>query len=363
MNIRRELQIGTQHMTTKGMITIVNHYEENGVIYTTYSLNGVEITKKHSDVYKNVYYYIRKTNGTIPTRGMSSRRTRAAVEETIIELTYNRQLKFGVELEVTVPDKRELIEKLEAKGIAIKTPYASSTHAVVENAWKIVYDGSINAGRGYEGCEIVSPPSYNFNELKIVCDVLEEVGAKVNSSCGLHVHHDIKDLKRKQIIRIYNFYNKFEKYIDMIHKASRKNNRYAKSISGIIDRVNNSETRNELLRNVAGQGVSNSHYYGIRYYKINLRSFLYYGTIEFRQHAGTIKFEEISNWINFTHKIVERGLEIDNDVQYPTIQQEMEWGTTPAKAFEEMYKELHIENTIVAKYIEKKTKRKRNAAA
>lgn len=365
MNIRAELQIGNKHMTTKGEIEIVDNFISEGIIYTTYLLNGERITKKHSDVYKNIYYYIRKTNGQLPTRqrGMSS--TRRTVQAAVNEIEYNRQLKFGIELEMLVPDKHELARKLESAGIPIQLPGGHGTHRVLENSWKIVYDGSIERSSGtygWDGVELVSPPSGNFEQLKIVCEVLKEVGAKANASCGFHVHHDISELKRKQIIRIYNFYNKYETYIDMIHKASRANNRFAKPVGNIIDRVNRCSTKSELLSEVAGQGRG-GYYNNIRYYKINLRSFLYYGTIEFRQHAGTVSYEEITNWINFTHKIVERGLEIENDIVYPEYDERRQWSENNKLAFESMFKELHVENTTLSKYIEKKTKRKMNRAA
>lgn len=363
MNIRTELQIGTKHMTTKGEIEILSHEIIDGIIFTTYKLNNEIITKKHTDVYKNIYYYIRKTNGTLPTRGMSSRRTRNIVQETVNEIQYNRQLKFGIELEMLVPNKYELMRELESAGVPVENPGGHATHRVIENAWKVVYDGSIertSTTRGYDGVELVSPPSTNFEQLKIVCKVLEKVGAKTNASCGFHVHHDISELKRKQIIRIYNFYNKYETYIDMIHKKTRVNNRFAKSISYIINRVNNCNTKTELLNEIAGSGRG-GYYNNVRYYKINLRSFLYYGTIEFRQHAGTVSYDEITNWINFTHKIVERGLEVDNDVVYPTNEEKQQWEQDKKVALKAMYEELHVENTTLSKYIDKKANKRRAA--
>lgn len=352
MNIRQGLEIGTRHMTTKGEITIINHYMENDTIYTTYILNDVEYTKKHSDVYKNIYYYLRKTNGTLPQRGMSSRRTRRIVAETLNEVEYARPLKFGIELELCVRNKQELREELENAGVNVDSD-SSDTHRVRQNAWKMVYDGSINSPSGYRGVELVSPPSCNFDDIKKVCDVLKKVGAKANSSCGFHVHHDIHEYKRKQIMRIYNFYNKFEKMIDKMHKSSRANNEYAKPVSRIIDRVNSSETKDQLLREVAGKG-SSRYYNNIRYYKINLRSYLYYGTIEFRQAAGTIKYDEIVNWIDFTHKIIERGLEIGNDVVYPTTEESMQWENNPQSMQDALFNELHINNTRISKHLTKR---------
>ncbi|WP_228636020.1 amidoligase family protein [Clostridium perfringens] len=261
------------------------------------------------------------------------------------DFKFNRDLKFGVEIEVTVRSESELVRKLEERGI--KVVDVNNTHEVVENGWKIVYDGSVEGYGGYRGVEIVSPPSSDIDELQIVCEVLQEVEAKVNSSCGLHVHHDINDLKRKQIMRVYNFYNKYEKAINLMFTKKRIENRYCRPVSRIIDKVNNCDTKHELLRDIAGKGRG-GYYNNCRYYTVNLRSYLYYGTIEFRQHNGTINIDEIASWIAFTHKIVERGLQIGNDIVYNV------GSLSKKELYNEMMKEVNLENTLIDKNMREK---------
>lgn len=266
-------------------------------------------------------------------------------DENLRDFNFNRDLKFGVEIEVTVRSESELVRKLEERGINVVD--VDNTHEVVENGWKIVYDGSVEGYGGYRGIEIVSPPSNNLDELKMVCEVLHEVEARVNSSCGLHVHHDINDLKRKQIMRVYNFYNKYEKAINLMFTKKRIENRFCRPVSRIINKVNNCDTKHELLRDIAGKGRG-SYYNSCRYYTVNLRSYLYYGTIEFRQHNGTIDFNEMASWIAFTHKIVERGLQIGNDIVYNVN------SLGSRDLYNEMMKEVNLENTVVDKSIREK---------
>lgn len=278
--------------------------------------------------------------------------TRELVSSSSLSLT--RNLKFGMELELTVPSRSLLERKLTERGITVVTP--SSTHEVV-SGWKIVSDSSIRVRtRGYQGCELVSPPSTNFDELKIVCEVLKEIDAKVNSSCGLHIHHDISDLKRRQIMRVYNFYNKYEEVINYSMPANRVDNRYCKPVSTIINKVNSCETKQQLLKEIAGQG-SRLYYSNCRYYTLNLRSFLYYGTIEFRQGFATIDFDTISSWILFTHKIIERALEIENDIEYNVESLDIN------NKFSEMIKELKIDNTSVEKNMKNRFKKYKRRAA
>ncbi|HAU85100.1 MAG TPA: hypothetical protein DCW90_06255 [Lachnospiraceae bacterium] len=343
MRITKRFEIGSQHLMAKGTLKVKSYFEENDILYMVYTLNEdpTEYTNKYVNVISIIYKW-QKKNGI----------TSATTVEEFVELTLTRSLKFGLEMELTVPSKELLRTKLIEAGVRVSNP--SSTHEVVVG-WKLVYDGSIQTSRGYEGVELVAPPSTNFDELEIVCKVLNEIGAKVNNSCGLHVHHEIADFKRQQILRMYNFYSKYEEVINSFMPASRLNNRYCQPVSRIIDKVNNCPTKEKLLKDIAGKGAR-GYYDSCRYYTMNLRSYLYYGTIEFRQHAGSTNFEEISNWILFTHKILERGLEIGNNVQ------PLDSSITTKKAkYEELKKELKIERTKLAKHFENRLKKARVA--
>lgn len=354
MKINAKFVDGSRHMTTKGEIIVLSHNYVAEIPYLTiqYVSSGLTVNRKYTDVYKNVYYYERKNKAQEITTCMSP------TARNIIE--YKRPLKFGIELEINVPNKGEFIDELREAGIPVNT--SCDTHSVVRDAWKVVYDSSISSNYGWDGCELVSPPSTDFEQIKTVCEIMKKVRAKVNSSCGFHVHHEIKELKRKQIMRIYNFYNKYEKYINYFHKASRDDNRYSQSIYEIIDRVNSCETKSELLSRIAGRGRG-GYYNNVRYYKINLRSFIYYGTIEFRHHGGTVKFDDIYSWVNFTHKIIERALEIGHDIEEATSEQRNKWIENPRTAYDDMFEEIHLSNTQVSKYLMKKASKRTNIAA
>lgn len=338
MRNAQRFEIGSQHLMAKGTLKVKNYFEENGILYMVYTLN--EDPTEHTNKYVNVIsiiYKWQKKNGITNARNLSQ----------FVELTLKRSLKFGVEMELLVPDNISLIEKLEEAGVKVTIP--NSTHEVV-NGWKIVRDASIRATRGYEGVELVAPPSTNFDDLAKVCKVLKEIKAKVNSSCGLHVHHDISDLKRRQIMRVYNFYNKYSKVINSMMPKHRITNRYCRPVASIINRVNNCETKEDLLVKIAGKG-SRMYYNSCRYYVLNLRSFLYYGTIEFRQGFASIDFDIISNWILFTHKIIERALEIENDVVYNIDELSMQ------ESFDEMIKEIKVERTKLEENLKNRLKK------
>jgi len=348
MNYASRFEIGTEHTMAKGTLKVQRYFEENEILYMVYTLNNdpTEYTNKYVNVISIVYKYQKRT-------GLTQART---IEE-FVQLELVRPLKYGVEMELVSPiNSAQLASKLEAKGIKVVSP--NSTHQVV-NGWKLVYDGSISAPSGYTGIELVSPPSTDLKDLEKVCEVLNEVGVKTNNSCGLHVHHDINELKRQQIIRIYEFYNKYENLINDFVSKSRVGNRFCKPVSSLIEKVRTCDTKEQLLSRIAGKGAR-SYYDNCRYYTLNLRSYLYYGTIEFRQGHGSTDFETISNWILFTHRIIERSLQVGNNIEAPTQEQLNSWNTK-SNMLKDMSKELNIERTKLEKNLKDRLQKRRIA--
>ena len=122
--------------------------------------------------------------------------------------------------------------------------------------------------------------------------------------CGLHVHHDINDYTVKQIANIFALYIKLEKTLDTFVPNSRRanNNAYCYSLfrgttqQTILDKLKAVNSIEDIER-----------IWDTRYLKVNFQSYVKYGTIEFRQHSGTIEFEKMYNWILLTQQMVEAG--------------------------------------------------------
>ena len=201
------------------------------------------------------------------------------------------KLRFtiGVEIECFNLNRQAVMSVLESKGIkAYSTGYNhkdSTTH------YKLGSDDSID---GPMGCEVVSPILKNLKSLKEVCEVITEAGARVNRSCGLHVHFGAARFTEAQWRRIILNYAAIEKVIDSFMPESRRgdNNRYCQSI----------EAPSMCLSNVANgmgiRGLQSAFNYD-RYYKVNLMAYNNHKTIEFRQHSGTTEYTKIKNWIDF----------------------------------------------------------------
>lgn len=211
----------------------------------------------------------------------------------------NNNRKFGIEIEGFGLTREELITGLTRKGIEVKSE--GYNHSIRPH-WKIVYDASIRADKGFE---IVSPPlkgENGINQVRIVAETIEELGGQVNRSCGLHIHHDVNDFTLDHFKNIYSLYHRFENTIDEIMPVSRRgnNNTFCKSIQGKMEELKDANSLEEIRR-----------IFQSRYYKLNVQSFWRHGTIEFRQHSGTVNAEKIINWILLTQLMVERSISGD----------------------------------------------------
>lgn len=216
---------------------------------------------------------------------------------TVPAATAEAALRFtiGVEIECFNLNKSVVLEALRAKRVkAIETGY---NHTDYKDTYKLGYDGSID---GSEGCEVVSPVLNNLNSLKKVCKVINEAGAQVNRSCGLHVHFGAESFTIAQWVRIIRNYAALEGIIDSFMPMSRRgdNNRYCKSITCAAINVIGAHTMSDI------QGAFRRD----RYHKVNVMAYNGHKTIEFRHHSGTTDFTKIENWINFLRGLLEYSI-------------------------------------------------------
>jgi hypothetical protein len=227
------------------------------------------------------------------------------------EFSFNRS--FGIELETYGVTRDRLITAFANEGITlVGEEYNHSTRS----HWKIVRDGSI---QGDNGNEIVSPVLFGLdgiNQIKKVTIALNKAGAKVNNSCGFHVHFGITDLTIDNIKNLAKSHIEIESSFDSIVPSSRRknNNSYCKSLTSIatnktlaISKINAANTINEFV-----SVMSN------RYVKMNFQSYTRQGTVEFRQHSGTTTFSKIKNWILICARIIEytKANGFTNDINF-----------------------------------------------
>jgi hypothetical protein len=229
---------------------------------------------------QNVYAKMQNPNRTNTTQVLS-----------FVPSTFNK--KFGIEIESYAVPKNKLLQALRLAGINVEDEaYNHNTRP----HWKIVSDSSINGDNTFE---LVSPPlqgQSGLDEVKIVSQVLTRLGAKINKTCGMHVHFEAINFDLQQWKNIFINYANLETTIDDFMPQSRRANnaKYCQSIIKYKTAIANATAITDFKNIMTG-----------RYYKINPQSFSRHKTIEFRQHCGTIEFEKIEKWILFLHNLID----------------------------------------------------------
>lgn len=204
-------------------------------------------------------------------------------------------LTFGVEIECYNFTRDMLIDNAVRKGLYVRSEGYNHED---KHYFKIVRDGSLT---GENTQEVVSPilkGDKGLNSLQILCSALSEVNAKVNVSCGLHIHIGAANMKDAHYIRIVRNYQKIEKVIDTFMPESRRgnNSRWRRSLQD-----------KDFAFCTTKRDVRCAMSFD-RYFKVNAEAYDRHRTIEFRQHSGTTDYVKISNWILFLAKLVEYSL-------------------------------------------------------
>ena len=192
--------------------------------------------------------------------------------------------------------------------------------------WKVITDSSVNSRNHSYGLEIVSPILKGKKDLKMLAKILDFMEANenfdVNRTCGIHVHVDVNDATANQIANCVKLYSKQSEYIDAILQPSRR----ADGSNGIqwarnaYDRMGFERGDNTSLWNVIDTELSRYEgestlstinclcsAMGGRYNSVNLNAYRKYGTVEYRQHGGSLNAEKVCNWVVFVTNLTDRA--------------------------------------------------------
>jgi hypothetical protein len=107
-----------------------------------------------------------------------------------------------------------------------------------------------------------------------VCRILRSVNARVNNTCGLHMHLDMRGKNDEQRKEVYRNLYYLQDMMTKVVESSRRHNSYC--------RLNDTKYLAEAMRN--------------RYSAINATALRKYGTLEVRLHHGTISARDLSHW-------------------------------------------------------------------
>lgn len=200
-------------------------------------------------------------------------------------MEFNQTRPYGVEIEGVGVDRQALATALNAAGISAAVE--GYGHQGV-SYWKVTTDASVQ-GRG--GFELVSPKLYGqagLDDIRKAVKAIKEVGGRINSSCGLHVHHSAQGMSTRQLKMVSHFYSSLFQAFDGIFSLSRHHSQWC----ALADPQEVNRLTASNLRMIS------------RYQAVNLTAYLRHGTIEFRQHQGTLNALKITSWVVFTQQFM-----------------------------------------------------------
>jgi hypothetical protein len=210
---------------------------------------------------------------------------------------------FGVEFEVIMPDDvthARLAELLTAAGVETRSEFYG--HAT-RSYWKVVTDGSL--GDYSRGAEVVSPiltGEEGLEQVRKIARALKLSGCKVNERCGLHVHVGARGRPVEFFKGLMRVYQTFERTaIDSVVSFSRRESRniYCRALNvseralGLVSHIEDfaSSPWNQASR------YTKLNIFGHRGQANNAGAYWRHGTVEFRQHQGTVDADKASMWV------------------------------------------------------------------
>lgn len=237
--------------------------------------------------------------------------------------------RFGIEIEMTGLTRKRASEIVamhfesvsEYEGGSYRSYSVKDTEG---RKWKVVYDSSITPQIGSRRIsdidykvELVSPIC-RYDDIEDIQQIVRKLRkdghAKVNDSCGIHIHVDASPHDARSLRNITNImYSKEELIYKALQVQVARERRYCQKVEeSFIQKLNKSKPKDlNKLKSLWYNGDiyrSRSHYDNSRYHTLNLHSVFQKGTIEFRLFNGTLHAGEIKSYIQFCLAISHQAL-------------------------------------------------------
>jgi len=215
-----------------------------------------------------------------------------------------KTIRFGIEIE-TIGLRREEAANAIKSVVGGTVRHAGGGYDTWEciapdgRVWKAMRDSSLSDS--CRNAEVVSP-ILRYEDIETLQEIVRAVrkaGAKVDQSCGIHIHLDGARFDAAAVTRLTKMWNKQEELI--MHAlgvcASRRAS-FCKDVDqNFLTRIEREKPRTLEALNVAWYGYHNArpyHYDQTRYRALNLHALWQKGTIELRLfeavlHAGKVK--------------------------------------------------------------------------
>lgn len=215
------------------------------------------------------------------------------------------EITFGVEIECTLP-----VAKMQEIGMMVGRYHAGTQVPNLPIGWNAQSDGSIHATYPMTGVEIVSPilkGADGIEQIKTVCKWLATMGAKVDASCGFHVHVGFSGRSARQLAQLVCLVARNEKALyAMTGTKGRENNHYCKSVKASFRPLGSRGS----FRSCATASSD-------RYHALNLTHVARGGqTVEFRCFAGTLNVFKMLAYVQVCVGLVQKAIKTKSKISY-----------------------------------------------
>jgi len=221
-----------------------------------------------------------------------------------------KNLRFGIEIETINQSRPNVAQAIQTVvgGQVQRTGDVYDSYTVVAadgRTWKVMSDASLSAERGLQA-EVVSP-ILTYSDMETLQEVVRAVrrcGAKVDASCGIHVHVEAARFDAKGLRNLVKIVNKQEALIEhALGISAARRSRWCRGIDqGFLAKLEQERPASLMELNRAWYGYYNrapQHYDATRYRGLNLHNVWFRGTIEYRWFDGSLHAGKIKSYIQF----------------------------------------------------------------
>ena len=205
------------------------------------------------------------------------------------------------------------------------------------DSWHFEKDSSVR-GKGHtrHGAELISPILSGtdgllqvYQAFKLLCNI---EGIDIDDSCGLHVHHGVapKAYNCKELQQLVRIVHCYEEDFFLLIPGNRQNAETCRPMEIDVKAFMNvcegdSGGENCQIKKLwyspenryDEESSRNPRYDKTRYHGLNLHSYWYRSTIEFRYHSSVLdNIDEAMQWIIFTQFLIELGQGHVPDIYY-----------------------------------------------
>ena len=184
-------------------------------------------------------------------------------------------------------------------GIELETEGCSTLSMPESDYWAYHEEASLRD----DSCEFVLRKPLSGRPLQLAINELDDLvkDSYLTDRCSLHVHVDVGDLSLSKVYNVCLAYTIFEKVLYAI-SGNRYYNKYCVP-AGLSDNLR----MYIALLYVNRKTVTPDHRYG----GLNLNALSKFGSLEFRMHWGTLDMDELKEWCQILHDLVDNSFDLD----------------------------------------------------